>query len=185
MTLVDSLQSLSIATEILPGDAKSAAPKPVTSYATNQPTACQTHGHRVQFYHDEEHLFKVVSDFLEPFFDQSEASLTAVILARPGPIRYIKDLFMLKGYRRTSREQEQEYGAELLERCGYSIGEGRYILLVDGPRVLETLVQGGEINVQDFEKVMHQILSQFPRTQGNDRQIQSPIYAYGELVDIL
>jgi signal transduction histidine kinase/FixJ family two-component response regulator len=143
------------------------------------------HGHRVQFYHDEEHLFKVVSDFLEPFFDQSEASLRAVILARPGPIRYIKDLFMLRGYRRTSLEQEQVYGAELLEQCGYSIGKGRHILLVDGPRVLETLVQGGEINVQDFEKVMHEILSQFPQTQGNDRQIQPPIYAYGELVDIL
>jgi signal transduction histidine kinase/FixJ family two-component response regulator len=143
------------------------------------------HGHRVQFYHDEEHLFKVVSDFLEPFFDQSEASLRAVILARPGPIRYIKDLFMLRGYRRTSLEQERVYGAELLEQCGYSIGKGRHILLVDGPRVLETLVQGGEINVQDFEKVMHEILSQFPQTQGNDRQIQPPIYAYGELVDIL
>ena len=186
MTLVDSLQSLSIATEILSlGDTKSAAPNPVTSCTANEPTACQVHGHRVQFYHDEEHLFKVISDFLEPFFDHSELSLRAVILARPGPIRYIKDLFMLRGYRRTSLEQEQEYGAELLEQCGYSIGEGRHILLVDGHRVLETLVQDGEINVQDFEKVMHEILSQFPRTQGDDRQIQPPIYAYGELVDIL
>jgi signal transduction histidine kinase/DNA-binding NarL/FixJ family response regulator len=128
----------------------------------------------------------VISDFLEPFFNRSgDVGLCAVIIARPRPIRYLKDLFLLKGYKRECAEKEQEYGRELLKCSGPSIDEGRHVLLVDAYRVLEKLVPGVEINCQDFENVMSDILSQLPRAKTNDCQIQTSFYAYGELVDIL
>jgi signal transduction histidine kinase/FixJ family two-component response regulator len=143
------------------------------------------HDHQVQFYHNKEHLFKAVSDFFEPFFGQTAVNLSGVVLARPGLIRCLKDLFTSRGYERKSVEKEREYGAEMLQHCGYLVEEGRHVLLVDGHRVLETLVQDGEINVQYFEKLMTAMLVQLPPTQADDRQLQPPIYAYGELVDIL
>ena len=186
MTLIDSLQSLSLATEIPSEHSTLAAPRALTSCTTTKPTTLQLHSHQVQFYDNEEHLFKVISDFFEPFLDQSdEVGLCAVILARPRVIRYLRDLFMLKEYQRKCPEKEQEYGGELLEYSGPSIDEGRHILLVNAHRVLEKLVPGAEIKCRDFEKVMSEILSQLPRTMTNDHHIQPSVYAYGELVDIL
>jgi signal transduction histidine kinase len=186
MTLVDSLQLLSVATNISSEHSAPASPRTVKPRAATKPTAVQLHSHQVQFYNDEGHLFKVVSDFLEPFFDQSgDVGLCAVIIARPRPIRYLKDLFLLKGYKRECTEKEPEYGGELLKYSGPSIDEGRCVLLVDAYRVLEKLMPGVEISCQDFEKVISDILSLLPRAKTNDRQVQPSMYAYGELVDIL
>ena len=186
MTLVDSFQLLSVATEVSPEHSTLAAPKTFTSCTTTKPAALHMHSHQVQFYNTEEHLVKVVSDFFGPFFDQShEGGLCAVIIARSHPLRYLKDLFVSGGYRRKSLEKEQEYGIELLHHAGPSINEDRYVLLADARRVLEKLVQGAEIKIRRFEKVMGDILSQIPRTQMDGYQPKSSVYAYGEMVDIL
>jgi signal transduction histidine kinase/FixJ family two-component response regulator len=186
MTLVDSFQVLNLTTEIPSEHSTHAAPRRLTSCTTTQPADLQLHNHQVQFYDDEEHLFKVVSGFFAPFFDQADdVGLCAIIIARPRPIRHLKDLFILGGYKRKSREKEQECGGELLTQSGRSIHGGRHILLLDAHRVLEKLVPGAEINSRDFEKLMSEILSQLPRTKTNAGQIPPSVYAYGEMVDIL
>jgi signal transduction histidine kinase/CheY-like chemotaxis protein len=155
-----------------------------TTEATS--VAPHPHNHRVQFYDDEDHLFKAVSDFFAPFFDNSgEVGLIAIILARPHLIRCLEDLFRAKQYKSKFPGREHIYGSELLSDSTFSTHNARHVLFVDAFKVVDKLVTGSEMQYRDFENVMDEILSQFQGMDVNETQQLALAYAYGELVDIL
>ena len=60
--------------------------------------ATGTASHEVQFYDKEDHLYSVLADYFAPFLVDDEAWLTAIVLARPGTTRYLRDHLVRNGY---------------------------------------------------------------------------------------
>jgi hypothetical protein len=101
------------------------------------------HAHQVQFYDDEQHLFGTISHFLGPLLDESyEDGVSAVIIARPNPIQYLREQFMLRGYKSEFRDMRQYRTNELLNYFDPSTQKRRHVLLIDAHRLLETLMPG-------------------------------------------
>jgi signal transduction histidine kinase/CheY-like chemotaxis protein len=186
MNLTDSLQRLSLATRISSISSEESTPTTPSTANTSILTKDATHSshvHQAQFYDDEDHLFRAISDFFLPFFDDlGEGELCAVIIARPRPIHYFKDLLRLRGY--TSGYPDDKV-AEILDYPDSSANTGRHVLFVDAYRTLDKMMPGPEINYQDLEKILHELFSQLPGRRRSDGQRQGYTYVYGELVDIL
>ncbi|KAI9782565.1 MAG: hypothetical protein M1839_004809 [Geoglossum umbratile] len=145
--------------------------------------------HLVQFYDDETHLYSVLSDFFAPLLRaDGDKALGGVMLARPRTIHHLGNCFVLKGY-----QQSGIGGGGFMSQVGtvYQRGE-RSVFLLDADKVLAVLVPESQLEVNVFHGLTGELMSQMsslPSSPSMDArppgQLVQPIYAYGELVDIL
>jgi signal transduction histidine kinase/CheY-like chemotaxis protein len=153
-----------------------------------------TSTHQVQFYDEESYLHGVLSDYFAPFLADDAGWLGAIVLARARTIDYLRDCLSKRQYTYDGTADNEELrrkskGSESVTPIGavYKNGERR-VVLVDGDMVVAKLVLGDEVKAEEFDKMLNEILSQLTAGLSLDSQQQShelPIYAYGELVDIL
>lgn len=153
-----------------------------------------TSTHQVQFYDEESYLHSVLSDYFAPFLADGAGWLGAIVLARARTIDYLRDCLSKRQYTYDGTADNEELrrkrrGSESVTPIGeaYQNGERR-VVLVDGDVVVARLVLGDEVKAEEFDKMVNEILSQLTAGLSLDSQQQShelPIYAYGELVDIL
>ena len=158
--------------------------------------AAGTSTHLVQFYEKEEYLYHVLSDFFAPFLANDESSVGAIVLARPRTIKYLGDCLVTREYAWDGAVDNEERrrkggGGGSVTSLGtvYRRGE-RTVLLVDADEVLIHIVPKNELNSEEFDSTVIGLLSQI-HPGGSTRLLEPgeedphPIYAYGELVDML
>lgn len=155
--------------------------------AVMSPAMCT---HQVQFYDEEDYLHSVLSNYFAPFLDDGEGWLGAIILARAQTRTYLEDCLLARKYTRD--------GLTISGKCTKTGSDGalplstvcfrgqRRVFLVDADIILAMLVSGDELDTREFDAVLHDLLLQLMPSSLTDPQRQElPIYAYGELVDIL
>lgn len=156
-------------------------------YPGMSPAMCT---HQVQFYDEEDHLHSVLSNYFAPFLDDGDGWLGAIILARARTRTYLEDCLLGREYTR----DELTFGGKLARTGGdgapplitVCIRGQRRVFLVDADILLAQLVPEGELDMREFDAVLCDLLLQLTPTSSADPQRQElPIYAYGELVDIL
>jgi signal transduction histidine kinase/DNA-binding NarL/FixJ family response regulator len=146
--------------------------------------------HQVQFYDEEDHLYSVLSNYFAPFLDDGEGRLGAIVLARARTRTYLEDCLLGREYTRDrltiSGKWARTGGDGALPLSTVCIRGQRRVFLVDADILLAQLVSGDELDLGEFDAVLHDLLLQLMPTSSADPQRQElPIYAYGELVDIL
>jgi signal transduction histidine kinase/DNA-binding NarL/FixJ family response regulator len=146
--------------------------------------------HQVQFYDEEDHLHSVLSNYFAPFLDDGEDWLGAIVLARAPTRKYLEDCLLDRDYTRDglniSGEWARTGGDGALPLSTACIRGQRRVFLVDGDKLLAQLVSGSELDMVEFDTVLHELLSQLmPASSADLQRLELPIYAYGELVDIL
>jgi signal transduction histidine kinase/DNA-binding NarL/FixJ family response regulator len=157
------------------------------AYPVMSPAICT---HQVQFYDEKDHLHSVLSNYLAPFLDDGEGWLGAIVLARVQTRTYLEDCLLGRGYTR--------HELTINGRCARTGGDGalhpsiacargqRRVLLVDADMILAQLVSKDELDMGEFDVALHDLLSQLvPMSSADPQHQEPPIYAYGELVDIL
>lgn len=149
--------------------------------------ALRPHSHQVQFYDGEDHLFQVVTDFFGHFFhttSDDNVDLNAIIVARPRPIRFLKDRFVARGFRIESSERAGHHGGELLSSLDPPTKARRRVFFIDAARLLNKLTPCGIVESGHFTTTMNALLTDLKMGAG-DSQKRSAVYAYGEMVDVL
>jgi signal transduction histidine kinase/CheY-like chemotaxis protein len=152
-------------------------------------------GHQVQFYDKEEHLYNVLSDYFAPFLGNGEGWLTAIILGRAGTTKYIRERLIRGGYicQSTAHSWGGRWKAgsdECATLLGHLWAHGhRRVFLIDADVVISRLVEGNDLHIDELETMMKEMWSQLtPNSTSKveqDHYQATPVYAYGELVDIL
>ena len=153
-------------------------------------------GHEVQFYDKEEHLYDILSDYFAPFFLNGENWLAAIVLARARTTKHLRECLLDRDYicEETTYNWDRK-GNGAVDECattplGTVYGRGqRRVFLIDAELIVATLVQGDELLLEDFEAMLNELVCKaLPISTLNpvqDRYRAAPIYAYGEVVDIL
>ncbi|KFY31353.1 hypothetical protein V493_01183, partial [Pseudogymnoascus sp. VKM F-4281 (FW-2241)] len=153
-------------------------------------------GHEVQFYEKEEHLYDILSDYFAPFFLNGENWLAAIVLARARTTKHLRECLLDRDYICEETIYNWDYkGKGAVDECattplGTVYGRGqRRIFLIDAQMIVATLVPGKELLLGDFEAMLKELVCKaLPISMPSavqDRYRATPIYAYGELVDIL
>ena len=153
-------------------------------------------GHEVRFYDNEEHLHDILSDYFAPFFLNGENWLAAIVLARARTTNHLRECLLDRNY--ICEETTYNWGREgkgAVDECATTLlgtvyGRGqRRVFLFDADIIVASLVQGDKLLLGDFEAVLKELVCKaLPISTPNlvqDRYSATPIYAYGELVDIL
>ncbi|KFY32164.1 hypothetical protein V493_00453 [Pseudogymnoascus sp. VKM F-4281 (FW-2241)] len=153
-------------------------------------------GHEVHFYDKEEHLYDILSDYFAPFFLNGENWLAAIVLARARTTKHLRECLLDRGYicdettynwGRKGNGAVDEYATTLLGTV-YRRGQRR-VFLFDADIIVASLVLGDKLLLGDFEAMLKELVCKaLPISTPNpvqDRYPTTPIYAYGELVDIL
>ena len=153
-------------------------------------------GHEVQFYDREEHLYDILSHYFAPFLLNGENWLAAIVLARARTTNYLRECLLDRDY--TCEETTHNWGRRgkgSVDECaatslGTVYGRGqRRVFLIDADLIVAKFVQGDELLLGDFDTMLKELVSQsLPISTTNPQQDSyraTPIYAYGELVDIL
>jgi signal transduction histidine kinase/CheY-like chemotaxis protein len=153
-------------------------------------------GHEVRFYDNEEHLHDILSDYFAPFFLNGENWLAAIVLARARTTNHLRKCLSDRGYfcEETTYNWGRK-GKEAVDECATTLlgtvyGRGqRRVFLFDADIIVASLVQGDKLLLGDFEAMLKELVCKaLPISTPNPvqgRYAATPIYAYGELVDIL
>jgi signal transduction histidine kinase/DNA-binding NarL/FixJ family response regulator len=157
--------------------------------------------HQVQFYDEEEYLHKVLSQYFAPFFTDGDSQLGGIVLARAQTTDYLADRLLMKGYTKDGIPDDAQQMARacnegIVTPIGISIGTTycrgyRKMLILDGDAIVADLVHEDQVNSDKFEELLKGLLSRLtrpeasPKSSKQSRHQKQPIYAYGELVDIL
>ena len=150
----------------------------------------------MRFYDNEEHLHDILSDYFAPFFLNGENWLAAIVLARARTTNHLRECLLDRNY--ICEETTYNWGREgkgAVDECATTLlgtvyGRGqRRVFLFDADIIVASLVQGDKLLLGDFEAVLKELVCKaLPISTPNlvqDRYSATPIYAYGELVDIL
>ncbi|KFX91321.1 hypothetical protein O988_07801 [Pseudogymnoascus sp. VKM F-3808] len=137
-----------------------------------------TSTHLVQFYDEEEYLYHVLLDFFAPLLANVKSSVGAIKVCVNGAIDNKK---------RSRKVDGGWFGTSF--GAVYRKGR-RTVLLVDADEILTRIVPKNELNAEEFSNTIINLLSQIHlgESTGLLRQgdeASQPIYAYGELVDML
>ncbi|KAL5352385.1 hypothetical protein ACLOAV_002333 [Pseudogymnoascus australis] len=152
--------------------------------------------HKVQFYDREEHLHDILSDYLAPFFPNGENWLAAIVLARARTTNHLRKCLLGRGY--ICEETTYKWGRKgkaAADECATTLLGTVYrrglrrVFLFDADIIVASLVQGDKLLLGDFEAMLKELVRRAHSTSTpnavQDRYLTTPIYAYGELVDIL
>ncbi|KFX93333.1 hypothetical protein O988_06869 [Pseudogymnoascus sp. VKM F-3808] len=152
-------------------------------------------GHEVRFYDTEEHLHDILSDYFAPFFLNGENWLAAIVLARAHTTNHLRECLLDRDY--ICEETTYNWGRKgkgAVDECATTLlgtvyGRGqRRVFLFDADIIVASLVQGNKLLLGDFEAMLKELVCKaLPISTPNpvqDRYPATPIYAYGELVDI-
>lgn len=149
--------------------------------------------HKVQFYDKEEHLHDILYDYFGPIFLNGENWLAAIVLARARTTNRLRECLLDRGY--ICEETTYNWGRKgkgVVDECATTLlgtvyGRGqRRVFLFDADLIVSSLVQGDKLLVGDFEAMMKELVCKaLPISTLNQNQDTTPIYGYGELVDIL